>query len=401
MGQNKLDKQKKKLMWTILVVALIQMPGLALTPGINQIRTTAFSNYSLGLVQTALALSGLAQPAAAFCAAFLINKRFVTKKVVIIFGLILLAANGVLAILLNTEFWHLLLLSIVLGISTGCFISNMFGLLFDNFEPAERQSIAGYQSAVINAGGIMMSLMGGLLARFMWYGGYLMLLIGLPVALLVLITVPNYKVPKAPVTAGGGKKSSGKLNPRIYYYCGIAFLFMMFYSVCGANLSTHIAEIGDSATTGMAIAFMMGGGVVSGLFFDKLSKKAGDFSLAFGFGAVFIGYVTLSFFPMSLVITFLAVFLVGMSLSIMLPRCIFMVSTLTVEPSTSATATALITIAAPSLGGFLSPIVITNLTSALFGESTASRYRFVGIVALVLAVIIAMLTTLNKKTRQA
>ena len=389
-----MDKQKKKIMWTILVVALIQMPGLALTPGINQIRTTAFSNYSLGLVQTALALSSLAQPAAAFCAAFLINRRLATKKMVIIFGLCLLGVNGVLATLLNTEFWHLILLSIVLGIATGCFISNMFGLLFDNFEPAERQTIAGYQSAVINAGGIIMGLMGGMLARYMWYGGYLMLLIGFPVAAIAFLTVPNYKTPQADK---GTTKASAKMNPRIYYYCAITFLFMMTYSVCGSNLSTHMANAGtgDSGTTGIAVAFLMGGGVVSGMYFGKLSDKAGDYALSIGFALVLAGYLLLSFIPGSLLFTFLSVFLVGMSLSIMLPRCIYMVSTLATDPSTSATATALITIASPSLGGFMSPLIITNLTTALFGESTVARYRFVAFIVAALAIAIAVLTKFN------
>ena len=387
-------------MWTILIVALIQMPGLALTPGINQIRTTAFSGYSLGLVQTALALSSLAQPAAAFCAAFLINRRLVTKKMVIIFGLALLGANGVIATLLNTEFWHLIMLSIILGVATGCFISNMFGLLFDNFEPAERQSIAGYQSAVINVGGIMMGLMGGMLAKYMWYGGYLMLLIGFPVAIIACFTVPNYKTP---TVEKGKAKTAGSMNPRIFYYCGITFLFMMVYAVCSSNLSTHIANAGtgDSSTAGIAVAFLMGGGVVSGVLFGKLSDIAGDYALSIGFGAVFVGYMILSLFPASLILTFAAVFIVGMSLSIMLPRCIFMVSTLATDPSTSATATALITIASPSLGGFMSPIVITNLTTALFGESTAARYRFVGFVVAAFAVALAILTAHGKKKERA
>jgi len=400
-------------MWTILIIAFIQMPGLALTPGINQIRTTAFPSLSLGLVQTALASASLTQPLAAFGSAMLINRRIVTKKAVLVFCLCLLAANGALALLFNTEFWHLFMLSVVLGISTGCLISNMFGLLFDNFDPAERQWIAGYQSAVINAGGIVMSLVGGLLATFMWYGGYLVLFVGLPAAALVMYTVPNYKVPAAdsgsspaanrgnsPAADSRAGKPSRKLNPKIYYYCVIAGLFMMTYSVCGANLSTHIAGIGDSATAGIAIAFMMGGGVVSGILFDKLSKKAGDYSISFAFTTIFIGYMMLSFSAASLVLVFISVFIVGMSLSIMLPRCIFMVSTLADDPSTSQTATALVSTVAPSTGAFISPIIITNLTTALFGESTSARYRFVSILVLAFALIVAFLTMRGKEKRQ-
>lgn len=419
-----MDRQKKRILLTILVVAFIQMPGLALTPGINQIKTTAFSEYSLGAVQTALAFSALAQPVAAFGAAMLINRRIVTKKAVIVFGLFLLSATGALALVANTEFIHLIILSIMLGVSTGLFISNMFGLIFDNFDPVERQSIVGWQTSVINAGGILMSLMGGLLARYMWYGGYLMLFVGLPAAILAIAAVPNYKVPEAEAdgsvayehksggnrSVGGnsadgsggdksrGKKSAaGRLHPRIFYYCAAASLFMMTYSVCGSNLSTHIAGLGGTATAGVAVAIQMGGGVVSGLFFGKMSQKAGDYSLSFALLAVFAGYIMLSLFPSSLVLVFIAVFIVGMALSIMLPRCIFMVSTLATDKSTSATATALVSVVSPSAGIFLSPIIFTNITTALFGESTAARYRFVGFVVLAISAAIAVTTAIRNK----
>ena len=391
-----MDKQKKRIMWTILIIAVIQMPALALTPGINQIVTTAFSDRSLGAVQSALAISGLAQPVAAFGAAIIMNKRLVTKKAVIIFGLFLLTATGLTAVLLHTEFWNLILLSAMLGISTGCFMSNMFGLIFDNFNEEERQAIVGYQTSVINVGGIMMSLLGGLLATYMWYGGYLMLFVGLPASVLVMFFVPNYKVPAA---ESGGSKSAAKMDPKIFYYCAIVFLFMMAYSACGSNISTHIAGMGNSATAGVAVAFMMGGGVVSGVFFEKLSKKAGDYSMTCALCLVFAGYMMLSVFTSSLALTFAAVFIVGTSLSIMLPRCIFMVSTLALDRSTSSTATALISVVAPSAGSFMSPIIITNLTTALFGQSTAARYRFLSFVVLTLAALIALATYFGNKEK--
>ena len=384
-------------MWTILIVALIQMPALALTPGINQITTTTFKERSLGEVQSALATSALSQPIAALGAAMLVNKRLVTKRGVIVFGLLLLAGTALIAVILHSKFWHLILLSVVLGISTGCFMSNIFGLIFDNFDEMERQKIVGYQTSFINAGGIMMSLLGGVLATMIWYGGYLILFIGIPAAILVYRTVPDYKVP---ASAKAGKKASERFDRRIFYYCAIAFLYMMTYSVCGANISTHIAGLGNSAAAGIAVAFTMGGGVVSGLFFGKLSSKTGDYSMSFALSGVFIGYMMLSVFTSSLALTFAAVFIVGMSLSIMLPRCIFMVSTLAVDPSTSATATALVSIASPSAGIFLSPIIITNLTRAVFGESTALRYRFVSFVVLALAAIIAVITTLEKRKKE-
>lgn len=411
----KLDKQKKRILLAILVVAFIQMPGLALTPGINQIKTTAFTEYSLSSIQTALSVSGFAQPIAAFGAALLINKRIISKKHVIFIGLILLAATGALAMFAHTRFWHLAMLSTLLGISTGFFMSNMFGLIFDNYNESERQSIVGWQTSVINAGGIAMSLTGGLLASYIWYGGYTILLSGLPAAILVAALVPNYKSPPKKETRRGvarnartgdndkeiAPRTTRGINPKVYYYSAAALLFFMSYSVCGNNLSTHIAKLGNSATTGIASAFQMGGGVCSGLIFGNLSKKMGDYSLSIALICVSLGFMLLSYFATSLLIVFIAVFIVGMALSIMLPRCIFMVSTLATDKSTSATATALVSVVSPSIGAFLSPIVYTNLTTTLFGDSTSARYSFVGFVVLAIAIAITAITAAHRRRRGA
>ena len=396
----KLDKKKKLLMWTILIIALVQMPGLALTPAINQIQTVAFPDKTLAQVQTALAWTNLVSPLMSIVAMVFINRGIFTKKGAVVAGLLLLSLTGALAIFLHTAYWNIILLSVVLGMATGCFMTNAFGLLFDNFEDKERQTIAGYQTSCINLGGISMGLMGGVLATAMWYGGYLILLIGLPVAVLVYFTVPNYKSPSAGQSGEGTEKS--RLNPRIFYYAALALLFMMIYGVGGANISTHIksniAGVNDAAMAGIAVAIQMGGGVVSGLFFGRLSEKLGDLVLVIACAAVFIGFGLISLFAASLVMIFIGVFITGLSLSLMLPRCIFAVSTL-VNKSTSATATTIASSVAPSLGGLLSPIVFTNLTTAICEKLaidkvlyTSFRYGFVAVTVLIFAVVITLIT---------
>ena len=385
---RQMDKQKKKIMWAVLIIAFIQTPGAAISPGINQISTTAFSAYSLATVQTVLAFYHLVQPAVALGSAFLIARGYITNRNIVIIGLCLFFLTAVLALIINTSFWHLSILSVMLGTGIGL-SANMFTLIFDNFEPGERQRIMGYQSANINIGGIVLSIIGGLLATLRWYFVYLVLILGLPAALLLYFTVPDYKT-----GANGRKAKKGKmrLHPKIYYYCVLAFAYSLTFTVCGNNLSTHISGIGDAAMAGIAVAFMMGGGAASGLFFHKLPANSSDYSISIGFVAMFTGYMLLSLFPSSFFFTFLAVFIVGLSLSVVMPRCIFMVSTLVEDPSYTATASALVVVVFTSIGSFLSPVIFTNLTVALYGESTAARYRFVSFVVLACALTIAALT---------
>ena len=136
---------------------------------------------------------------------------------------------------------------------------------------------------------------------------------------------------------------------------------------------------------------MMIGGVLTGLVFDKLSARFQDKMIAFAFFALFIGYSMLNIFHGSLAVLFIAVFINGTSISMIVPQCIFSVSNI-VDTTNSALANMFIVAIAPCLGGFLSPVVFTNLTQAIAGPSTLFRYQFVGITALVFGVIIAFTT---------
>lgn len=393
----KLTKEKKYLMITILVIALVQMPQLSLTPAIDRIATTVFPSRTIAEVQEAFALVNVMIPTIGILSTFFINRGLFTKRAAILAGLVLLACSGVCALFLNTEFWHIRFLSLLLGTGVGLFIVNTASVFFDSFLNEERQIIAGYQTTCINIGGIALGVVGGALASVIWYGGYTLLIIGLPIAVLAFFTIP--KVPRRTTASIRKESGAGGMNKRIYYYCVILFLFMMMYAAGGSNISTHLTQAGATspALAGAAVSVQMAGGAVCGLFFGKLSKKLGDMIVVLSCTLLVIGFGLLGLFPNSVTIAFVGIFIAGMSLSCTAPRMMYTVSVLSNE-STSSTASALINSVAPSGGGFVSPYVITRTTLALFGESTAARYLFVAGMAAVFGIVIA-LVTLSRRHR--
>jgi MFS family permease len=395
-GDFTLEKTKKNtaLKWTILLIALTQMPQLALTPATEQIRS--FFGRELAEVQTAMSMTNFISVLTSILVAFLVNRALITKKLSVVLGQLFLGTAAVFALLFHAQFWSLYCLSIIIGLATGCFVTSTFGLLFDNFEPEERQKLAGYQTSFINAGGIAFSLLGGLLAGLFWYGGYLVFFICIVVAVIGIFTIPSYKTP--------AKKSDGtprkKIDSRVYYYAVCVFFFMMLYNTCGANISSHIRDsfVNYSSVAGLANALMMTGGAVAGIFFGRISKKLNDMILVLACGFLFAGYMLLSFNQSSLIFILISVFLAGCSLSFFLPRCIYGVSTYS-DPTNSALTTLIISSVAPSMGGFANPIIITRITNALSPASTAFRYRFAGCTVLVLGIIIAIVTLTRSRKK--
>ncbi|MDR3209074.1 MAG: MFS transporter [Oscillospiraceae bacterium] len=387
----KLTKQQSRLLLAVLLIALFQMPHLALTPAIDKIQSVVFPARSLSEVQEAFSLTNFVIPIMAVISALLINRGVLTKRASVLGGLCLLTVCGVTAILLHTQFWHLRLLSVILGAALGLFISNAMGIMFDNFSSDERQKIAGYQTSCINGGGILMSLAGGALGAYIWFGGYLVLLAGVLIAAYAFFALPKTARALQPRAKENARRS--KLRPRVYYYSAVIGVFMVLHTVGGANISTHLTQAGASnpALAGFAVAVQMAGGVLTGIFFGKLSAKLGDLLLSAACLALFVGYALLGVFPHSIPVTFAAMFIAGMSMSLMVPRCMFAISSL-VDESSSALATAISNSVTPSLGGFISPFFFTRVTLRLFGEATGPRYLFTAGAAILVAAALTLVT---------
>lgn len=396
----KLTREKRLLMWTIFLTAMVQMPTLALSPSINQINTVVFPGRGLSTIQTVMQLPNLISPFITIIAGWLIGKGKLGKKLVISVGLLLTVLTGVLSFIMHSEFWHLVMLNLVLGLGISGYISTSPSLLVDFYEEDERQMISGYQTSFINGGGILLSFFGGLLATTVWYGGYVMLLIALPAAIFALFFIPKAKKPETTDDEEKTEKQKLTLPLDVALYSVFIFVFMLVYSVVGSNISTHIAAMGNTAVSGIVTAVQMCGGVASGLVFGALSRKIGDYNVTVAFTAVFVGMMLLSLFPNSLVVTFIAVFISGTAISLAVPQCMFSTSKV-VNATSSALSTSITNCLAPSFGGFFSAMVFTNITTALYGESTVMRYRFVGIVSLVCAVIVAAIVTYRNKRAKA
>jgi MFS family permease len=392
-------KHKKWLKLTILLIALFQMPSLAISPSISLI-LDRFPGQSLITVQTVLQLPNLISPFIALLSAFLTTllKDKSSKKRDIIIGLSLLIATSVGVSFFHSQFWTLYIWGVLMGISIGLFLPSATGLIVDLFDADERRIISGHQTSFINGGGILMSILGGLLGTTVWYGGYLVFFLVIPVIIMCALFLPDTAEQHASSRYDKTSDNKGKFDINILYYAAIIFVFMSISTVSGSNLSVYVQDqlkLGDSATTGILTAVSMCGGTISGLFFGKLSKKLKDFVLPFAFFVLFLGYLINSQANSVFVIA-VGAFLLGSTMSMVMPQCIYSIS-LYVNERSSSLASSLGMSVAPSLGGFVSPGIYTSITQWLSGDSVSFRYLFTGFVALFFGVLILIFTVIRKK----
>lgn len=386
-------------MWTVWAVSLLQMIGSATAPAMNIIKTSVFAQYPFSQIQTVMALSGLVSPFVSLLTAELIRRGLITKKAVVLGGLFTLGATGFLALILNTQLWHLGLLSILTGIASGCYLSTVLSIMVDKFTPGERQVVTGFQSVFVNVGGFLISVSGGLLAAWRWYGGYMILLVGIPVGIMAFLTLPREEKVRPGVGTDAAVKA--KFEPAIFFYAITVLIFMLLFSVINQNLAVHMAASGfkNPAYVGVITAVQMAGGMAFGFVFPKLTRLYKDNLLFIAYFMLAVGFSILNLFHSSLVLIGVGVFLTGASMSLIGPHCVVAVSHC-VDARTSALATSLVTGLAPGLGSFLSPVIFTNLTTVLGGESTNFRYQFVGITALAGGIVLVAYMTVRKHRKQ-
>lgn len=395
-------KSKRLLMWTLFLIFMMQMPHFALSAGIDTIQKQIFPDQSLSTIQTVISLPNLLSVIAGVLASILVSFGIATKKNLTIMGILVIAFTGIVALLFHTQFWQLVLFSVLIGFGIGLFVPTSQSIMLDSFDEKERQVISGLQFSFINFGGILMSIAGGLLITLVWYGGYIMLLVMLPVAVLSIFALPQDKARVSRKQYANKGQSRSKLPADVFYYSMTLFLFTIIFNVTMSNLPTHLEanHLGSAGTAGTVIATTMAGGVFSGILFDKLSSRLRDYMIPVSFFIIFIGFTLLNVFSASLPVIFIAVFLIGTTTSLCLPQCIFSSSNV-VDPSNSALAATFLSCVAPGSGGFLSPVVFTNLTQALVKDSTSFRYQFVGVIALLAGVLYIFITFRREKRKSA
>ena len=126
------DRKKNAVKWTLLMVALTNMPSLALSPATEQIRQ--YFNVALPTVQTAMSFVNVIQICVALVAMYLINRALLTKKMAVVMGQSFFVAAVVFVLLFHEGFWCVWCLSVLIGCSTGLFVTNAFGIMFDLFQ---------------------------------------------------------------------------------------------------------------------------------------------------------------------------------------------------------------------------------------------------------------------------
>jgi MFS family permease len=368
----------------ILFYSLVQIGAICITSILARI-AELFPEYSITTIQFLATCPSVVIIFMALLTGKLVEH--IAKKYLALFSasLFIIAALG--GFFFHGSILLLFAWQILLGFGIGILVPLGSSLIADYFSGDERSNMLGLQSAVISVGGVLLSLLSGLLATIVWYYSYLALLLIIPGFLLLLFGLPLDRPIHTSKTNGGRIKAT----PQVVIFYGVsAFLFMMFYNVISTNLSIHLKENGitGSVNSGIATAVFMLSGAVAGVMFKFFQRLLGERVIALGFfnlaaGALITGVAK------SYILILIGVFIAGFSLSIVMAQVVISIAER--EKPAAVTMSIALNMAINNLGAFLSPN-FTKLSKLIIdSDQASSRYLLVGVAAVVVSTVLYFL----------
>lgn len=371
----------KKVTFTILSISLLTvMAGAAMAPALGTIREH-FSSSSDILIQFVVSLPALFIIITNLWFSYIC--RFFKTKTIAVVGLLLYVTSGSVAFFADNMVLLLILRSL-LGISVGLIMPLSTGLLFFYFPPKEQAKLMGLAGAMSQMGGVIATMLAGLLANIAWNYAFLVYLLGLIALILVLAYLPNDRI-----TASGNIsiKSLSKFHPSV---TGMLFVMVIFFI-----FPTNFAII-SSQTTNLSsdeITIIMVGldlvAVFMGLLFGKIMNVMPKIMKYFAPLLFMFGYICYAY-GVSSAYLIVGSLLIGMANGIAIP---YLNTIASIKGGKDAATTVMPLISASLyLGQFISPIIVNPLSKALFNQNDISSPYKIGIMICILFLIQTFLT---------
>lgn len=281
----------KPLAAGILSLSLLTvMAGAAVAPALEVIRAH-FSDASRTSVQLIVSM-----PAVFIVITNLCFNRLAEKfgsKTLVMTGLVLYTAGGCGAGLFDSIGLVLLMRALV-GVGVGMIMPLSTGLLTYYFPPEKREGLLGLASAANQLGGVIATLLAGLLAGISWRLSFMVYLMGLISIVLCLIFLPNDRIGGA---AQPDEAPRGGVFRRNLTHIAAMFLLMSAFFVYPANFAIVTAAEGDipmqlcaPVMAGLDLVAFLGG-----LLFVWVKRVSGRFAALVAPLMFLAGYCLLAF----------------------------------------------------------------------------------------------------------
>ena len=358
--------KRKSLLYSILSLSLLTvMAGAAVAPALGVI-AKAFPGASQLAVQLIISM-----PSLFIFLTNLIFPRLSAKfgsKTLVLAGLILYTVGGVAAGLFS-NIVLLLIMRALVGIGVGIIMPLSTGLLAYYYPPEAQSKLSGYSSAMNQTGGVLATLLSGVLSSVNWRASFLVYLLGLISVVLCALFLPNETLRATEKTSNEEKvnrPSIGKSFKAYYKYVVAMFLLMSCFFIYPANYAMETAQFDKVIPASLVSVIMAFADVIAaigGFLFFRIMKACKGATKLVAPISFFLGFLFL--YIGGWVGAILGSALIGFANGTGVP---FIISQGSMKAGKTAAATVMpLVSAALYLGQFVSPFLLSAFQGVLGG----------------------------------
>lgn len=367
-----MSKVNKKLTGTILSMSLLTvMAGAAIAPALGVIRAH-FATAPALLVQFIVSIPALFIIITNLFF-FNISRHFGTRSIALA-GLVLYVVAGA-GCFFADDIYVLLTLRAFLGVSVGLIMPLSTGLLAYYYPPEQQAQLMGLSAAMNQMGGVVATLLAGLLSAISWRWAFLVYLMGLLAIVMVAAYLPDDHL-------GSANKRGIPFQPRqlLKFHPSVngMLLLMMIFFIYPTNFAITAEEqagLSLEATTLLMVGLDLVAFFV-GLVFGRLMEVFREPIKYFAPIFFLIGYALFAT-AHSIVPLLVGALFTGMANGVGVPY----LNTIASIKGGRNSATTVMPLLSASLylGQFLSPIIVTPLSRLIFGENDIAGAYKIGI----------------------
>ena len=357
----------KRVTATILSMSLLTvMAGAAIAPALGIIKAH-FSEANPLLVQLIVSMPALLIIVTNLF--FLAISRRLRTRAIATTGLVLYVAAGAGCFFVD-DIFVILVMRALLGISVGLIMPLSTGLLAYYFPPEEQARLMGLSAAMNQMGGVVTTLLAGLLATIEWNYAFLVYLMGIIAVVMVWLWLPDEQL-------GSTNKRGIPFQPRqlLKFHPSVVgiLLLMMIFFIFPTNFAI-IARQQTALSTEVITMIMVGLDVVAffvGLVFGQLMNTFRWPIKYFAPLFFLLGYA--AYLIPSVVMIIVGSIFIGIANGVGVP---YLNTIASIKGGrNSATTVMPMLSAALYLGQFLSPLIVMPLSKALFSTDLTAPYK--------------------------
>lgn len=365
------DKRQSLVLLAIFSFGFLAMGIGTITPAIATIGG-AFPKVSFSTLLLVSTIPALISIPVSIIGGSVAGKS-VRYRTLVLFATFVFSIAGAIPYFLN-DFTQILLARGLFGLGLGLIMPLNSALIF-NLVPYHKQaSVMGINGVVMNIGGIVLQLLGGLLASVNWNYSFLAHALGIITFIIVLIFLPE--PPKAELSAGvaGAEKVKLKMPISVFGWGLLFGIITIFDYPSLTNMSSVLLTIkANAAVAGVVLMFMTVGGMAAGAVFGKVFQKTGRQTLNIGLVFFIVSQIIFSF-SQSVILFIIGEACLGIGLTLGMSS-IYMLAGASVHPSQTPMAMSII-VSGMNLGGFLSGYFYAAIMEPLHVTTLRFQYYF-------------------------